>query len=140
MREFRITVNGQPYEVSVEEMGSTSPIAAPAAKPPVVAKPPAPTPPVKPSAAAPRPAPAAAPKPVAQSTGGGAGITAPMPGVILNIMVTVGQSVKEGDVLLILEAMKMENEVTSPSAGTVKEIPVSKGSNVNTGDLMIVIE
>jgi biotin carboxyl carrier protein len=63
-----------------------------------------------------------------------------MPGVILNVMVTVGQSVKEGDVLLILEAMKMENEMTSPSTGTVKEVAVSKGSNVNTGDLMVVIE
>lgn len=152
MREFKVTVNGQPYDVSVEEIGTTSPAAVPVAKPPVVVKPPvaakppaavkpsAPTPAAKPSAAAPKPAPAAAPKPAAQATSGGAGVTAPMPGVILNVMVTVGQSVKEGDVLLILEAMKMENEVSSPSTGTIKEVAVSKGSNVNTGDLMIVIE
>ena len=122
MREFKVTVNGQAYDVSVEETGSTSPNAVPVAKPPVVANPPAavrpatPTPQAKPAAAAPKPAaPAAAPKPAAPSTGGGSGVTAPMPGVILNILVTVGQSVKEGDVLLILEAMKMENEVNSPS-------------------------
>jgi biotin carboxyl carrier protein len=63
-----------------------------------------------------------------------------MPGVVLNVLVSEGQEVKSGDVLLILEAMKMENEVTAPADGTVKELAVTKGTSVNTGDLMVVIE
>jgi glutaconyl-CoA decarboxylase len=63
-----------------------------------------------------------------------------MPGVVVNVLVGTGQEVKAGQVLLILEAMKMENEVTAPVGGTVKVVAVSKGANVNTGDLMVVIE
>ena len=62
-----------------------------------------------------------------------------MPGTILDVNVTVGQSVKEGDILMILEAMKMENEIMSPSAGTVKSVGVAKGASVETGDLLVVI-
>ena len=66
-------------------------------------------------------------------------VSAPMPGTILDVNVTVGQSVKEGDILMILEAMKMENEIMSPSAGTVKSVGVAKGASVETGDLLVVI-
>ena len=137
MRNFRITVDGQAYDVAVEEFGSGTPAATPAARP-------APAAPAAPRPAAPAPAPAPkaapAPKPVAVVSDGGNSISAPMPGVVLNVLVTEGQEVKSGDVLLILEAMKMENEVTAPAAGTVKEVAVTKGTSVNTGDLMVVIE
>jgi glutaconyl-CoA decarboxylase len=141
MKSFRVTVNGQAYDVSVEEYGTAAPAnQTPAA--PVVKQAPVSAP--KPVAAAPAPAPAApkaapaAPKPAAAA--GGNTVTAPMPGVVLNIMVSVGQTIKANDVLLILEAMKMENEVTAPVAGTVKEVIVAKGASVNTGDVMVVIE
>ena len=137
MKKFRVTVNGQPYDVAVEEIGAGT-IAAPVMK----------TAPQPAAAAAPVPTqtpthpvtPAAAAKPAATPTASGNSVSAPMPGVVLSIMVNVGQIVKSNDVLLILEAMKMENEVTAPVAGTIKEVVVSKGTSVNTGDLMVVIE
>ena len=142
MKSFRVTVNGQAYDVSVEEYGTAAPATqTPAA--PVVKQAPVSAP--KPVAAAPAPAPAApkaapaAPKPAAAAAGGNT-VTAPMPGAVLNIMVSVGQTINANDVLLILEAMKMENEVTAPVAGTVKEVVVAKGASVNTGDVMVVIE
>jgi glutaconyl-CoA/methylmalonyl-CoA decarboxylase subunit gamma len=142
MRKFRVTVNGQAYDVVVEEYGEAAAMPAPAVSvrpTQYVSAPKAPAAPlVSPPPAAARPAPP--PKPVSQPVVGGTAVSAPMPGVILNVLVSAGQAVKAGEVLLILEAMKMENEVTSPATGTVKEIAVSKGSNVNTGDLMIVIE
>jgi glutaconyl-CoA/methylmalonyl-CoA decarboxylase subunit gamma len=146
MRKFRVTVNGQAYDVVVEEYGEAAAMPAPAVSvrpTQYVSAPKAPaaplvSPPVSPPPAAARPAPP--PKPVSQPVVGGTAVSAPMPGVILNVLVSAGQAVKAGEVLLILEAMKMENEVTSPATGTVKEIAVSKGSNVNTGDLMVVIE
>jgi glutaconyl-CoA decarboxylase len=134
IRNFTITVNGQTYEVAVEEKKPAVGGATAAAIP--VASQPAPAP----KAPAPAPAPVAAPKPAQPSAAGGNAVCAPMPGVILNVSVNVGQAVNAGDVLLILEAMKMENDITCPASGTVKEIAVSKGSSVNTGDLMIVIE
>ena len=123
MRKFQITVNGNTYEVEVEELGAGAPAAAaaPAAAP--AAKPAAP--------AAPKAAPAAA---------GSVAINSPMPGNINAIKVTVGQAVKKGDNLLILEAMKMENEIKAPQDGMVASIAVSKGQSVNTGDLLISLK
>ena len=118
MRKFQITVNGTAYEVEVEEIGG-APSAAPVA--------------AAPSAA---PAPKAAPK-AAPAAAGAIKVNAPMPGNINAIKVNVGQSVKAGDVLLILVAMKMENEIKAPQDGTVASIAVNKGQSVNTGDLMI---
>ena len=124
MRQFNITVNGVQYSVAVEEVGAASaPVAAPVAAAPVTA-------PVAPVAA-----PAAAPAPVA----GGEKINAPMPGNILEVKVATGASVKKGDVLIILEAMKMENEIMAPCDGTVKQVLVNKGATVNSGDPLVVI-
>ena len=127
MRKFAITVNGQSYEVEVEEIGgaptfAAAPVAAPAPK----AAP----------AAAPKAAPAAAPKAAAAPAGAEA-IKAPMPGNILDVKVSQGQSVKKGDVLLVLEAMKMENEIMAPRDGVVASVNVSKGATVGTGDMLL---
>ncbi|MEG0146714.1 MAG: biotin/lipoyl-containing protein, partial [Clostridia bacterium] len=106
MRKFQITVNGQSYEVEVEEVGAGAPVLAPA---PVQA--PAPRAPQAPVAA---PAPKAPAAPKAQAPAGADTIKSPMPGTILSVSVQNGASVKKGDVLLILEAMKMENEIMAP--------------------------
>ncbi|MEA4927727.1 MAG: biotin/lipoyl-containing protein [Candidatus Limiplasma sp.] len=128
MRQFNITVNGTPYQVSVEEVGAA--YAAPAAAP--VAAP------------APKAAPAAAPAPVAAAPKaapvvGGNKVSSPMPGTILDVRVSEGAAVKKGDVLMILEAMKMENEILCPADGTVKQVAVNKGASVNSGDVLVVI-
>ncbi|MEG0511113.1 MAG: biotin/lipoyl-containing protein [Clostridia bacterium] len=131
MRQFNINVNGVAYQVSVEEVGASSAPMAPVA--PVVAAPVA----AAPVAAAPVAAPVAAP--AAAPVVGGQKITAPMPGTIVDVKVAQGASVKKGDVLLILEAMKMENEIMSPCDGVVKQVSVAKGASVNSGDALIVI-
>ena len=129
MKKYNITVNGNSYEVIVEEVnGASFTPAAPNFTPPVFSAPAAP-------AATP-----AAPKaaPVASSAGSNK-VNAPMPGTILNVKVNVGDQVKEGDVVVILEAMKMENEICAPKSGTVAQVLTAKGSTVNTGDAMISI-
>ena len=130
MKKYNVTVNGVTYEVLVEEAGSApaaAPVSAPAAAAPAQAAP------------APTPAPAAAPaaKPAASGATGSVVIKAPMPGNILKVNVSVGDEVKKGDVLCILEAMKMENEILAPQDGTIASIHVSKGSSVNSGDLLV---
>ena len=123
MRKFIVNVNGTSYEVEVEEVGASSsapvmaapaPVAAPAAAAPV---------------AAPAPAPAAAPA-------GGTAVKSPMPGNVVDIKVSNGQSVKKGDLLVVLEAMKMENEIFAPQDGVVTVV-TSKGATVNSGDVLI---
>ena len=126
MRTFNITVNGQTYVVDVEEVGGVQTAAPVRAAAPV--------------AAAPVAAPAAAPKAAAAApVAGGEPVKAPMPGNILKVNVTAGQAVKEGDVLVVLEAMKMENEILAPKACTVKQVLVSKGATVDTGATLVVL-
>lgn len=122
MKNYTITVNGTAYDVTVEE-GSGSGAPAAAAKP----------------AAAPKKAPAAAP---AKSAGGQGAtkVNAPMPGKILSVKASAGQAVKKGDVLMILEAMKMENEVVAPSDGTVASIDVTEGSSVEAGAVLATLD
>ena len=123
MKYYNITVNGVAYSVSVEETAAgAAPVAAPAA-------------PAAPKAPA---APAAAPKAAAPAGAAGAvTVKAPMPGNILDVKGAAGASVKAGDVLVILEAMKMENEIVAPQDGTVASINVHKGDTVNSGDTLV---
>ena len=120
MKNYTITVNGNVYEVTVEE-GFTGAASAPKAA--------APAPKAAP-AAAPKAAPQAAPAPAAA---GSVAVTAPMPGKILGVKASAGQAVKRGQVLLILEAMKMENEIVAPQDGTVATINVAVGDSVEPG-------
>ena len=131
--KYKVTLNGRTYEVEVEAgkamlldeyeaiVPTAAPVAAPAAAPAPVA------------------APAAAPAPAAAAPVAGEAVTAPMPGNILKVNVTPGQAVKEGDVLVVLEAMKMENEILAPKACTVKQVLVSKGATVDTGATLVVL-
>lgn len=129
MKKFQVTVNGNTYEVEVEELGGAfTPVAAPTA----VAAAPAPVV-TAPKAAAPASA------PVAASSAGSIKVAAPMPGKIVDIKVSVGQAVKEGEVVAILEAMKMENEVVAPNAGTVASINVTPGNAVETNDVIVTL-
>ena len=116
MKKYRVTVNGTAYEIELEELTGAAPApAAPAA------------------AAAPAPAPAAAPA-------GGEQVTSPMPGTILSINVAAGDTVKRGQVLMVLEAMKMENEIMCPCDGKVASVNTSKGASVESGTLLCVIQ
>jgi glutaconyl-CoA/methylmalonyl-CoA decarboxylase subunit gamma len=118
MKSYKINVNGQSYDVTVEEVGG-APQAAPA------------------RAAAPQPS--AGPPPAMTASSGGGSVKAPMPGTLMSYKVAVGQKVKRGEVLLILEAMKMENEITAPLDGTVASLGAAEGASVSTGDVLIVL-
>lgn len=115
MKKYRVTVNGTAYEIELEELTGAAPAAAPAA------------------ATAPAPAAAAAPA-------GGEQVTSPMPGTILSVNVAAGDAVKRGQVLMILEAMKMENEIMCPCDGKIASVNTSKGSSVESGTLLCVIQ
>jgi len=131
MKAYSITVNGTVYDVEVEEKGGVA--AAPRAAAPKAAPKAAP-------AAAPKAAPAPAAAPAAAPVAAGATtVSAPMPGKVLSVNVKAGDAVKSGDVLLILEAMKMQNEIMAPQDGTVADVRVSAGQTVNTGDVMVVM-
>ena len=127
-KKYIVTVNGVGYEVIVEEAALGATVAAPVAAAPAA---PAPAP-----VATPAPAPAAAP---AAAPADGVKVTAPLPGNVLDVKVSAGASVKKGDILCILEAMKMENEIVAPQDGTIASVSATKGSSVNTGDLLFVI-
>ena len=113
MKKYKVNVNGTAYEVEIEEM-TGAPAAAPVA------------------------APAAAPAPVA--SGAGESITSPMPGNILAVNVAAGDMVKKGQVLMSLEAMKMENEIMAPRDGKVTAVAVTKGAAVESGALLCTIQ
>ena len=112
MRKYHVNVNGTNYEISVEEVTGAAANVAPAA-------------------------PAAAPAPAA--AGAGEAVNSPMPGTILAVNVAVGDTVKAGDVLLVLEAMKMENEIPAPKDGKVTSVAVAKGASVESGALLCTI-
>ena len=114
MKNYRITVNGTAYDVAVEELGAGAVAAAPAAAAPVAA-------------------PVAAPAPAASGAAGSITVASPMPGKILAVKANVGQAVKRGEVVMILEAMKMENEITAPEDGTIASINVAVGDSVESG-------
>ena len=126
MKKYNITVNGNTYEVIVEEAGSVASapvaqVATPVAAPAPVAK-----------AAAPK---AAAPTGAQGSTQ----VNSPMPGTILDVKVSVGQSVKKGDVICVLEAMKMENDIPAPADGVIASINVQKGASVAANDVLATL-
>ncbi len=128
MKKYNVTVNGVTYEVLVEETDSES-AAAPVQAAPKAAAPKAAAP------AAPAPAPKAAPA----AAQGGIKVTAPMPGTILKMNVKVGDTVKANDLVCVLEAMKMENEIFAKEGGTVKTVDAPQGSSVNSGDTIITL-
>lgn len=141
MKKFNVTVNGKSYAVEVEEVGAGHGgfTYAPVQQAPQTATAPAPQAVPAPQAA-PTPAPKSAPAPKAPAGPvSGELMTAPMPGTILDIKVAEGQSVKAGDIILILEAMKMENEIVSPKDGVVNKIHTTKSTTVSTGDPLVTI-
>ena len=130
---YNVTINDKVYEVEVEKgkanlirttavQAATAPAAAPVAAAPAAA-----------------PAPAAPAAPAASVQAGTTPVNSPMPGTILDVKVAVGQAVKEGDLVVILEAMKMENEIYAPCAGTVAQVLTSKGASVDTGAPLVTI-
>ena len=114
MKKYRVTVNGTVYEIELEELTGAAPVSAPAA--------------------------ASAPAPVAAVPAGGEQVTSPMPGNILAVNVAAGDTVKRGQVLMVLEAMKMENEIMCPCDGKVVSVNTSKGAAVESGTLLCVIQ
>ena len=133
--KYIVTLNGMDYEVEVSESDAVVTNVAPAAAP---VAPVAPAAPVAAAPAAPV-APAAAPAPAAVTTTGGTDVKAPMPGTILDVQASVGQDVKAGDVLFILEAMKMENEIVAPCDGKITAVLTTKGSTVATDAVLASI-
>ncbi len=113
MKKYRVNVNGTAYEVEIELVGETSGSVAPAAAPAAPAAP--------------------------AAVGGGVAVSSPMPGTILSVNVSAGDSVKAGQVLMVLEAMKMENEIMAPSDGKVTSVAVAKGASVEAGALLCTI-
>ena len=130
LRKFRIKINEKEYMVEMEEFGAPAVAAAPAQAAPVQAAP------------APVAAPVAAPAAPAPVVGSGEGdpITAPMPGKILDIKVNVGDVVTENQVLAVLEAMKLENEIVAPRAGTITAVIATKGAPIDVGQTIVIIQ
>lgn len=118
MKNLKITVNGVAYDVQVEEVGGSAPVNSA----PVAAS-----------------APAAAPKAAPATPTSGEPLNSPMPGTIISVNVSAGQKVKLGDVVVVLEAMKMENEIKAPKDGTITSVNVNKGDTVDSGTLLVTI-
>jgi biotin carboxyl carrier protein len=123
MKNYRVIVNGTTYEVALEEIDASQVAAA------------APVQTAAPAVSTSAPAPTQ----TVSAPAGGESVTAPMPGTILNVNVTAGKAVKAGDILFILEAMKMENEIVAPCDGVVGQVNVSNGQSVDTGALLCTI-
>lgn len=134
MKSYRITVNGTSYDVCVEELGEGAVAPAPMVSAPIAQPAPVASAPV---ASAPQPAPA--PQSAPSGAAGNIKVEAPMPGKIVGIKVNVGDKVETNQVVAILEAMKMENEIVTPNGGTVASINVTNGEDVNSGDILITI-
>ena len=130
MRKFNIKVNGRPYEVEVEEIAGDVTVSRAPEVTDVVA-------PATPAVAE-KPAPAPVASVASPVSSDGVKVAAPMPGTLLDFKVANGATVKKGDVIIILEAMKMENEIVAPSDGKISFV-ASKGASVNTGDALAVI-
>ena len=124
MKNYNVTVNGVLYQVTVEEVGASAAPVAPVAAP---------------AAAAPAPVAAPAAPAAAPAAAGANVVKAPMPGTIMKINVAVGDKVKKGDIICILEAMKMENEIFASVDGTITSLPVSKGASVQTDEVLATI-
>ena len=127
MKNYRVTVNGVAYDVVVEELNGSvaapAPVAAPAAAP----------------VAAPKAAPAPAAAPKASGNAGAIAVKAPMPGNLIKVNVKVGDAVKKGDVLCVLEAMKMENDIMAPADGVVASVEAAKGASVATDAVLVTL-
>ena len=131
MKRYSITVNGNVYDVIVEEADAQG-YSAPAA-------PVAPVAPVAPATPAAPAAPKPTPKPAASGSAGAVSVNSPMPGTILDVKVSVGQAVKKGDVICVLEAMKMENDIPAPQDGVIASINVQKGASVSANDVLATL-
>ena len=129
MKNYTITVNGNVYDVTVEEGAAGAATSAPKAAAPKAAAP----------KAAPKAAAAPAAKPAATGTAGSVKINAPMPGKIVDVKVKVGDAVKKGQTVLVLEAMKMENDIVAPEDGTVASINAAVGSAVEAGETIATL-
>ncbi|MDR1135880.1 MAG: biotin/lipoyl-binding protein [Clostridiales Family XIII bacterium] len=150
MKKYNVTVNGTAYQVEVEEAGGghaalqalpvQHPTSAPAQFTPHQPPPQAVVQPTAPVAAPAAPAAKSAPAAKAAPSGDVVTVDSPMPGKIISVSVTPGQTIEDGEPLLILEAMKMENEIYSPTDGVIESVRVSKGDSVNSGDILITIK
>ena len=137
MRKFIVQVNGVQYDVEIEEIGGAcAPAAMPAAPSASAPAPAAQSAPAAPAPSAPAPAAPAQSAPAAAQSVGGEAIKAPLPGTVLDIKVAPGQNVTKGDVLFVLEAMKMENEILAAHDGVIASVNVQKSSSVNSGDVL----
>lgn len=134
MKMFRVVVNGSEYKVGIEELAEET------VSPPQVAQV------AQVAQAAPATPPHAPPKPTVQPVAARAesavapgNVIAPMPGTVLQVLVNIGESVRKGQVLLVLEAMKMENDLMAPADGVVEKLHVTKGVSVNAGDILVIL-
>ena len=123
MKNYRVTVNGVAYDVVVEELNGAVAVPAPVAAP----------------VAAPKAAPAPAAAPKASGNAGAIAVKAPMPGNLIKVNVKVGDAVKKGDVLCVLEAMKMENDIMAPADGVVASVEAAKGASVATDAVLVTL-